>query len=68
MKTIKIWMICGSITPYLEFVVFWVVDPCSAWPDTNVSEDSAASIFRVEVRGLLVYKLNTTRCNNPENH
>jgi hypothetical protein len=28
--------------------VFWVVKPCSAVVDTNVSEVHAASIFRVK--------------------
>jgi len=32
----------------MEFAVFWVV-PCSVWwLDTSISEDCAASVFRVQ--------------------
>jgi len=39
------------IAVYIEVRVLWVVLLVVWWLDTNVSEDRAASILRVEVRG-----------------
>jgi hypothetical protein len=53
-------LICILNMLRVEFMVFWLWHCVGWWMDTNISEDHAASIFRVEFHGPLKCWFPTT--------